>query len=371
MRRLEETNNREYRAIRSEINRFLKIEKLGKKDATWRMITGEEEALYGWVTANYSLRNFRKQPHKLIGFLEMGGASMQIAYQLSETERLRYQGNLTELTMTWGGLNKTFYVFTKTFLGLGADMALETHRLNLAPPVVPIMDPCSPFGYAAPGHSIVGTGSFQVNRAPPADSNPGGAQVATPQVLGSGLDHVRKLLNCDCKPNNRCVIKNKACLLPGHPSLGSRSFLGGSKFWYATDGVFSSSGTNYTPDEFKKAMHVFGNTSWATHRDNTINDVHRGFNKTVGDDLTIKEHNKLTKLLGFKAIAYFSALLAYICFHDGFGIKDGNFKPFNGVIEEDEYGNRKPVPYSWTLGLVVLQLTKAEPQLRSRTGWSR
>lgn len=372
MRRLEETNNRKYHALRNEIIRFLTSQGLWRGAETWKMITGEEEALYGWVTANYSLRNFRKKSNELCGFVEMGGASMQIAYQPRKEEWSTYQGNLTKLKMVWGGLDETFVVFTKTFLGLGADMALESHRRNLAPAVVQIMDPCSPFGYAAPGHFIVGTGFFPRRSAPPPDSDPveqqGEDNVAPPQVLKNAQDHLRNLFNCPCESRNRCVDLGKACLLKGHPNLVTHRFLGGAKFWYATSGIFNS-GTEYTPEAFKIAIDDFGKISWKKHRDTTISRLHRKFNKEVGQDLTIKEDAKLTKELGFKATALFSANLVYCCLHDGFGIPDANFMPFNGVVEEDNYGNHKEVAYSWTLGVVVLQITGAKPERKSRTGW--
>jgi Golgi nucleoside diphosphatase len=60
-----------------------------------RVITGEQEGMYGWVTVNYLMHGFRALPYTLVeqqldradhpsfGFMDMGGASAQIAYEPS------------------------------------------------------------------------------------------------------------------------------------------------------------------------------------------------------------------------------------------------------------------------------------------------
>jgi Golgi apyrase len=58
-----------------------------------QVIPGETEGLYGWIAANYLLGGF-DQPdkhdhgkgHNTYGFLDMGGASAQIAFAPNATE---------------------------------------------------------------------------------------------------------------------------------------------------------------------------------------------------------------------------------------------------------------------------------------------
>ncbi|KAK3921838.1 Ectonucleoside triphosphate diphosphohydrolase 8, partial [Frankliniella fusca] len=45
-----------------------------------RIITGQEEAVAGWISANYLLKTIYPKPTKQVGMLDMGGASTQITF---------------------------------------------------------------------------------------------------------------------------------------------------------------------------------------------------------------------------------------------------------------------------------------------------
>ncbi|RNA17236.1 ectonucleoside triphosphate diphosphohydrolase 1 isoform X1 [Brachionus plicatilis] len=61
---------------------FSNSEFLYKSDNQVKVLTGKEEGLYGWITANYFADKFssKTDPVSTIGILDMGGASTQISF---------------------------------------------------------------------------------------------------------------------------------------------------------------------------------------------------------------------------------------------------------------------------------------------------
>ena len=59
-----------------------------------QVIDGETEGLYGWIGLNYLLKNFEHYnssdlSHSSTGFMDMGGASAQVAYVPSDREEVK------------------------------------------------------------------------------------------------------------------------------------------------------------------------------------------------------------------------------------------------------------------------------------------
>lgn len=87
-----------------------------------RTITGQEEAVYGWLSVNYvnSRLEATKNDFKpaLMGVMDMGGASVQVAFPLSElnqNQNLINKNDLVELDI----YNNHVTLFAHSFLGLG------------------------------------------------------------------------------------------------------------------------------------------------------------------------------------------------------------------------------------------------------------
>ncbi|KAK4475863.1 hypothetical protein MN116_001111 [Schistosoma mekongi] len=90
-------------------------------------ISGTEEGLFGWIAVNYLLGRFRlvpgdkghtKQPTD--GMLDMGGASMQIAYELQSTDDLP-DTLVSEFSLTknWYSTSQHYKLYVKSYLGFG------------------------------------------------------------------------------------------------------------------------------------------------------------------------------------------------------------------------------------------------------------
>ncbi|XP_004593489.2 ectonucleoside triphosphate diphosphohydrolase 2 [Ochotona princeps] len=114
-----------------------------------RILSGQDEGVFGWVTANYLLENFIKygwvgrwfRPRKgTLGALDLGGASTQITFETAGP----VEDPADEVHLRLYG--QQYRVYTHSHLCYGRDQvlrrllahALQTHRLH----------PCWPRGYS-------------------------------------------------------------------------------------------------------------------------------------------------------------------------------------------------------------------------------
>ncbi|XP_020852443.1 ectonucleoside triphosphate diphosphohydrolase 1 isoform X3 [Phascolarctos cinereus] len=121
-----------------------------------RIITGQEEGAYGWITINYLLGKFnqtvswlrllprREGPQETSGALDLGGASTQITF-VPLNDQIESQGNSLHFRL----YGKSYNVYTHSFLCYGKDQAL---RLKLVSSIQDaenglLRDPCFHPGY--------------------------------------------------------------------------------------------------------------------------------------------------------------------------------------------------------------------------------
>lgn len=79
-------------------------------------ISGAQEALYAWLTANYALGRLAGDAGT-VGALDLGGASTQIAFEAAEA------GGAPTIPVKLGG--RTYNVHATSYLGYGQDVARE------------------------------------------------------------------------------------------------------------------------------------------------------------------------------------------------------------------------------------------------------
>lgn len=113
-----------YQSIKDNLIQSKEINKFEFKIA--KTITGKREGLYGWLDANYMLGNLKFADTPTIGIIDMGGASTQIAFEPTVEEyasiSLRDKNNSINSFVLNG---ETKSVYSKSFLGLGQDKAME------------------------------------------------------------------------------------------------------------------------------------------------------------------------------------------------------------------------------------------------------
>lgn len=153
-------------------------------DVHIQVIPGVTEGLYGWVATNYLLGSFDEpkghdhgKGHHTYGFLDMGGASAQIAFAPNMTETDKHANDLTLLRLrNVDGSPQEYRVFVTSWLEFGVREARRRYLEALqtasgSDGIKEFPDPCLPAGLRTtidgkPLHSgdepyLLGTGRFE------------------------------------------------------------------------------------------------------------------------------------------------------------------------------------------------------------------
>ncbi|KAF9171378.1 Golgi apyrase [Mortierella sp. AD011] len=258
-------------------------------------ITGEEEGIYGWVAINYLMGGFDNGGVKMIdselpgseqhntddsepvppldphdasknnaashrhtlGFLDMGGASTQIAFEPSPKASEDHANDLTNVILnTLDGQKLEYHVFVTTFLGYGSNQArrryvkdyllsnnkdlLETQKPGVQ---ISIMDPCLPKHlqlnetHTLPHVPLTGSGSF-----------------------AECLKRVEVLLNKDKECSDVPCLFNGVHTPP--IDFNINTFIGVSEYWYSSHDILGLGGA-YDYAEFEKKSAEFCNSEWS------------------------------------------------------------------------------------------------------------
>lgn len=226
-----------------------------------QVISGETEGLYGWIAANYLLGGFDKpdehahgKGHHTYGFLDMGGASAQIAFAPNSTEAEKHSNDLKLVRLRrLDGSPAEYKVFTASWLGFGANKARERfveglqEQYGKAKGDIP--DPCLPKGLRttlsgkplsgkASDDALVGTGMFE-----------------------ECLRKTYPLLGKDAP------CKDDPCLLNGQhvPAIDFdvNHFIGVSEYWHTTHGVFGQESKVYDLIAYEQEVNNFCSQDWS------------------------------------------------------------------------------------------------------------
>lgn len=91
------------------------------------IIDGQLEGVYGWLSLNYQLGNIKQDMGNdmTYGFMDMGGASQQIAFSPSNANN-KQQGSVLKLAK-----DHEYDIFVKTWLGFGTNQARKRYLQQL------------------------------------------------------------------------------------------------------------------------------------------------------------------------------------------------------------------------------------------------
>jgi len=270
------------------------------------IISGKQEGIYQWLAINYVLGKFQHRDHvtqeeelvaiepskregenivfrpRTVGALDMGGASMQLATEITSNLQLdsmndRDKSQVAEINLgcTEHDTEHTYRIFVTTFLGFGANEAMHRHnRYTLLGAMAEesriqgldadhrIKDPCLPLGmkhnvtlsldlealnidqtfkdklHDSQDVFLYGTGDWE-------------ACYAQLQDFTSTAD---KYTSC-----------HENCPDPGMRvppiEFDNSEFYGFSEFWYTMEDVLSMGGP-YKFDNYQKASKEFCSTKW-------------------------------------------------------------------------------------------------------------
>jgi golgi apyrase len=336
-----------------------------------QVIPGETEGLYGWIAANYLLGGFDSpdkhnhgKGHHTYGFLDMGGASAQIAFAPNSTEAEKHANDLKLLRMrTLDGEPSEYKVFTTTWLGFGVNQARERYvealmDASYTKSAHELPDPCLPSGLrttldgkivsgvAGEDSVLVGIGNFE-------------------ECLKKTYPLLDKDAPCADQP----------CLLHGQhvPAIDFdvNHFVGVSEYWHTTHEVFEMAHKDKSYDftKYQAMVMDFCSEEWE--------DIDAG---VAAGKWGKKVDVKTAQEVCFKASWLISIL------HDGIGIprlgieKSTSGVGYNGTKETAAHAKDKGFldPFqavnkiggtevSWTLGKMVLyaagQIPPAVPEI--------
>ena len=234
-----------------------------------QVISGETEALYGWIASNYLLDGLdgseKEEPspvHPTYGFLELGGASAQIAFVPNATEAEKHADDLTLLRLRMlDGKIKEHRVFVTTWLGYGVNAAREAYVDNLERDgshehPQKLLDPCLPTGSRT---ALNGTLFHQSSLLPD----------TAPYLLGTGdfdgcVAATYPLLDKDAP------CSDPPCLFNGThvPSIDFdvNHFIGVSEYWHTTHDIFKMAQKDqaYNFTTYQAKVSKFCGTEWAS-----------------------------------------------------------------------------------------------------------
>ncbi len=358
-----------------------------------RIITGEEEGLFGWIAVNYLMDGFgpSNSDRSTYGFLDMGGASTQIAFEPSPEEQEKAQ-NLVDVRLRLiGGEEISHRVFVTTWLGHGTNQARERYvgqairqhelprpLLDESPPITDVIeDPCLPEDLTliesplfpelsvAPeqkSHTLHGTGSFE-------------------QCLTDTSLLLNKAAPCPDAP----------CLFDGvyvpPIDFSVSHFIGISEYWYSSEHVFGLGGP-YDFVQYERAAQEFCGKPW--------NEILRMHEASKKGQLSENGNDKGGKISGLDKWAdrvemsrlqmqCFKAAWIINVLHEGIGmprivdfggndttqadeIKDHAEKKGLGRPWFQSVESVRDMAISWTLGKMVLEASKEVPPTVNDSG---
>ncbi|MCJ1275692.1 Golgi apyrase [Puttea exsequens] len=237
-------------------------------DVHIKVISGEVEGLYGWVAANYLLGAFdtpkdlaQAGNHHTYGFLDMGGASAQLAFAPNTTEAERHANDLKLMRMrTVDGTAAEYRVFTTTWLGFGVNEARKKYvgslqEASAAMDSEILQDPCLPEGLTTtvkgdvflPGSDTVNGHNSYLNGTGKFD-----------ECLMKTLPLLEKDHICEDDP----------CLLNGvHvPAIDFdvNRFVGVSEYWHTTHEIFEEGHKEkaYDFNTYQRRVNDFCSQDW-------------------------------------------------------------------------------------------------------------
>ncbi|KAJ5782230.1 hypothetical protein N7457_004004 [Penicillium paradoxum] len=327
-----------------------------------QVIPGVTEGLYGWIATNYLMGAFdtpekhdHGKGHSTYGFLDMGGASAQIAFAPNTTETEKHAEDLKLLRLrNIDGSTQEHRVFVTSWLEFGVHEArrryLEALQTATGPGIMEFPDPCLPSGLRTT-----------------LDSKDVSASEAEPYLLGTGkfdecLRQTYPLLDKDAP----CA--DEPCLLNGiHvPAIDFdvNHFIGISEYWHTTHEIFEMGYNDkaYDFNTYQERVQAFCSQDWGS--------IEHG----------LEQHKWGKKVDRQKAYEVcFKASWIINMLHDGIGVprvglEDTTGSSHNGTKEVLAHGKEKgyldafqavnkidSTEVSWTLGKIVLYASSQVP----------
>ncbi|KAH7889326.1 nucleoside phosphatase family-domain-containing protein [Phlebopus sp. FC_14] len=348
-----------------------------------QIITGEEEGLFGWIAVNYLMDGFtgRKGEKTTYGFLDMGGASTQIAFEPASSDSHIGRETLVDVRLRLlSGEEIKHSVFVTTWLGYGTNQARERYvtassknaeDARVPDPSVPhaIPDPCLPKGLVLP-ESLPRTDASSMHME------------TSLNFIGTG-SFTQCLQKTSPLLNKSAPCADVPCLFNGvhvpHINFSSSHFIGVSEYWYSSEHVFGLGGP-YDFVQYERAASNFCARDW-----DGIVEQHERSRKEgrLGGDGEVVQEGQIAGMgvwgekveLSRLQMQCFKAAWIANVLHEGIGLPrivdpggNSTTKGEQVAQQAEKKGLGRPmfqsvdtvgdIAISWTLGKMVLEASK-------------
>ena len=351
---------------------------VGPCGSSVRIITGKEEGLFGWIAVNYLMDGFgpSNTDRSTYGFLDMGGASTQIAFEPSPEEQEKAQ-DLEEVRLRLiGGEDISHKVFVTTWLGYGTNQARERYvgrvirqhdqsrppLLDESPDVVE--DPCLPR-------------DLTLTESPVFPELSGSLEQKSRTLHGTG-SFERCLAETSPLLNKSALCLDAPCPFNGvHVppiDFSVSHFIGISEYWYSSEHVFGLGGP-YDFVQYERAAQEYCGKPW-----NEILHMHEASMKGLGGNESVSGLDRWADKVEVSRLQMqcFKAAWVINVLHDGLGMPRIVDSGGNDTTQADEIkdnaekkGLWRPwfqsmdsvgdMAITWTLGKMVLEASKEVP----------
>ncbi|KAI8985167.1 nucleoside phosphatase family-domain-containing protein [Pilobolus umbonatus] len=337
-----------------------------------RIIPGELEGVYGWVAINYLMGGFDNmavdmEQHHTFGFLDMGGASAQIAFEPDHHMKEEHKSDLTQVELrTLDGRSIVYDVFVTTFLGYGSN---EARRRYLEERVKAMFEESN-------GRNLLDEHHLLHFDDPCLSSNLNITDTYSTSVAlslhGTGdfnecMKFTEHLLNKDAEcPNEPCLFNG---VHTPEINWSVNKFVGISEYWYSSHDILGLGGV-YDFIEYENKAGEYCSRDWST----VLEDK---------KDLSLAEINR------YQMQCFKSAWIVNVL-HEGIRIPriknpsdhlntEDEQALLEQTIESVESKNWHPpfqsidtindIQVSWTLGTMLLHVASQIPLIDHQDGW--
>ncbi|KAI6653518.1 Ectonucleoside triphosphate diphosphohydrolase 4 isoform X2 [Oopsacas minuta] len=298
------------------------------KSENVRVISGIDEGVYSWLAINYILKRLDSAHHNeskstsTVGSLDMGGGSLQIAYEIPIHKT---DGKFIQHLNF--GINLQYKLYVNTYLNFGANQVRDAHFAYLINTSMSSIH----------NYSIYNQSTIQVTDPCLHENQHEYRMYAgrTVKILGSGNYNLcRKQLITHLKQDNPCPPSPIHCKMNGMYQapidFTNMQFYGFSEFWYTMDDVFNIGGVYYR-EKYDLSAVEYCSLDWSTIMD------WRGKNLYPRADLNRQ------------ATQCFKSAWLSIVLHRGFGFPDD----YNHLQSTDRIDGRE---IQWTMGALIYSL---------------